>query len=91
MSKRNTTIRDKHRATIRRGEPPCWICGQAIDYAADWLDPNSFTIDHVVPLHKGGQDRLDNIKPAHRGCNRAKGTRNHAPIIRRPAGIVWPD
>ncbi|MEU4772954.1 HNH endonuclease [Micromonospora sp. NPDC023644] len=30
---RNTAIRDRHRATIARGKPPCGICGDTIDYS----------------------------------------------------------
>jgi 5-methylcytosine-specific restriction endonuclease McrA len=29
---RNTTTRDRHRATIAKGRPPCGICGDVIDY-----------------------------------------------------------
>ncbi|AXH46940.1 HNH endonuclease [Mycobacterium phage Aminay] len=69
---RNTTRRDRHRNTIRRGEPPCHICGCEIDYRAGHLDPRSFTIDHIVPLALGGEDTLDNLAAACRKCNRDK-------------------
>lgn len=74
---RNTTRRDRHRKQLARGKPPCAIepClfpGQPIDYDAHHLDPRSFTVDHIVPLAKGGADTLDNSAPAHRACNRAK-------------------
>lgn len=80
MVQRNTTTRDKHRRIIARGlppspfgpEPPCHWCGEPIDYEAHHLDPLSFTIDHVIPLAKGGSDTLDNIVPAHRVHNREK-------------------
>ena len=32
-------------------------------------------LDHVIPLSKGGQDSLDNIKPIHVLCNMKKGGR----------------
>jgi hypothetical protein len=45
---RNTTRRDRHRRIIAKGKPRCAINGCEIDYTADWLAPNSFTIDHIV-------------------------------------------
>lgn len=69
---RKTAIRDRHRAAIRRGQPPCHICGQAIDYTLPYLHPGSFVVDHVHPLAKGGTDTLNNKAAAHRACNRAK-------------------
>lgn len=59
---------------------PCWVCGRAIDYQLVGKDgqrhPLSFTLDHLVPLSKGG-DLLDpiNARSAHRRCNSARGNR----------------
>ncbi|MFE0875362.1 HNH endonuclease [Streptomyces smyrnaeus] len=55
---------------------PCWICGHNIDYQLDARHPLSFTLDHLVPLSKGG-GRLDpaNARSAHRRCNSARGNR----------------
>lgn len=85
--KRNTTIRDRHRRVIARGKPPCGICGEPIDYALHYLDPMSYTADHVVPLAKGGSDTLDNKQPAHRDCNSKKRARLVAPIVRRSGSL----
>lgn len=79
--KRPTTIRDKHRATIRKGRPDCHLCGTPIDYEAHWLSPFSFTVDHVLPLAKGGTDTLDNKAAAHRACNRAKSDKTDAVVL----------
>ncbi|SDN18041.1 HNH endonuclease [Streptomyces wuyuanensis] len=59
---------------------PCWICGGAIDYSltgeAAQRAPLSFTLDHLVPLSRGG-DLLDpaNARSAHRRCNGRRGNR----------------
>jgi 5-methylcytosine-specific restriction endonuclease McrA len=34
-----------------------------------------FTFDHVIPVSKGGTNDLQNIRPAHRSCNSARGNR----------------
>ncbi|MGW4124755.1 HNH endonuclease [Nocardia sp. NPDC004711] len=72
MTQRSTTTRDRHRAVIARGRPPCGICGNEIDYTLPHLDPGEFVVDHVTPLAKGGTDTLDNKQAAHRQCNRWK-------------------
>ena len=69
---RSTTTRDRHRRAIARSKPPCGICNDPIDYSLHYLDPMAYTVDHVVPLAKGGADTLENKQAAHRACNRAK-------------------
>ena len=81
MAERNTTIRDRHRRAIARSKPPCALCGDEIDYTlrfdvnpdgARIPHPLSFTVDHIVPLNKGGADTLENKQAAHWLCNRLK-------------------
>lgn len=79
MTGRSTSRRDKHRRTIAKDRPPCALCHEDIDWTADHLHPLSYTIDHVIPIAKGGPDELflpdgtPQIVAAHRKCNRAKG------------------
>lgn len=72
---RDTTTRRHHRATLRRGHPPCAICGNPIDYTLPHRDPGEYVVDHIVPLALGGADTLANKQPAHRKCNATKGAR----------------
>ena len=83
MVRRSTTQRDRDRQRIRRTRPACHICGQPIDYTAPHLDPGAYVVDHLIPLAKGGPDTLANKGAAHRSCNRAKGAKDYAPIVRR--------
>ena len=85
MAERNTTRRNQHRRAIARTKAPCGICGKPIDYALHYLDPMSYTIDHVTPLALGGADDLPNLQAAHRKCNRDKWHKDkheHVPDIR---------
>lgn len=88
MTRRNSATRDRHRALIAQGQPPCWICGLPIDYRLPHLDPGAYVVDHVVALAAGGTDTLDNKRAAHRKCNRAKGDKAHAPILRRSGTLA---
>ena len=75
MSARSTTVRDQHRAVIRRGKPPCGICEQPIDYTLRSPNPMSFEVDHIIAIDNGGADTLDNKQASHRMCNRVKWNR----------------
>ena len=65
---------------LRAQRLPCWLCGHDIGYGLDAKHPMSFTLDHLVPLSRGGQ-LLDkaNARPAHRRCNSSRGNRTTAP------------
>ncbi|WP_396427161.1 HNH endonuclease [Leifsonia sp. 1010] len=54
------------RDRIRKTGAACHLCGEAIDYTLPHTNPRSFVIDHLVPLSKGGEDALHNVKAAHR-------------------------
>ena len=91
MTKRSTTTRDRHRKTIARGKPPCGLCGDTIDYTLPYMDPREYVVDHIVPLHRGGADTLENKQAAHRSCNRAKGSKvNGGPVLRRSGSLARP-
>lgn len=50
----------------------CGICGLNIPENAESKSPLFFTVDHIVPLSKGGNDVLDNLQAAHFLCNCTK-------------------
>lgn len=51
----------------------CHICGDAIDPELKSPALMSWSIDHVIPLAKGGTHGYSNCKAAHRVCNSRKG------------------
>lgn len=55
--------------------PICHICGKPIDRALPARHRLSWTLDHVIPIKEAPHLAfvLSNLKPAHWGCNSAKG------------------
>jgi 5-methylcytosine-specific restriction endonuclease McrA len=59
-------------AAHRRSAGRCGVCGDPVDLDVPRgrLQP---TLDHIVPLSKGGNTERVNLQLAHRGCNSRKG------------------
>lgn len=53
----------------------CGICNEKVDLDVKHPDPLFGSIDHIVPLAKGGSNDLDNLQIAHLKCNLSKGAR----------------
>lgn len=47
----------------------CYLCKEKIDKRLLCPDPMAASIDHVVPLSRGGTHTWDNVMPAHAICN----------------------
>ena len=68
------------RALSIRDKGVCWLCNQIVDWNDAYTnDNNAFiagdkypSIDHVVPLAKGGKHSWNNVRLAHRTCNSKK-------------------
>jgi 5-methylcytosine-specific restriction enzyme A len=43
----------------------CWYCGQKVGY-------HNLTMDHVIPLSRGGRSTKDNLVPSCKECNTKK-------------------
>jgi len=54
----------------------CHICSNEIDLSLDRRNPMGFQVDHVLPLAKGGEDKITNVKPSHARCNQQKGIKD---------------
>jgi 5-methylcytosine-specific restriction endonuclease McrA len=53
----------------------CGLCDEPIEPALEWPHPASKSLDHVVPLSKGGRHDPSNVQLAHLRCNTVKGAR----------------
>lgn len=57
---------------VREYGDDCHICTQKIDLSLPRTSKQGLTIDHVIPLSKGGSDEMENLRPAHWICNNRK-------------------
>ena len=60
---------------FQSGNWTCGICQEPIDPSLTWPHRDSATVDHIIPLSKGGKHVRENVQPAHLGCNASKGNR----------------
>lgn len=64
-----------NRKLIIASQDICAICGLPVDKTLKYPNPLSPTVDHIIPVTKGGHPSdISNLQLAHRSCNRAKGT-----------------
>ena len=64
---------EKNRKKIYATQSVCAICGKPVDFSLRPPHPLSATVDHIIPISKGGHPSdLANLQLAHRCCNRAK-------------------
>lgn len=53
----------------------CYLCGDPVNRDAEWPAPNGPSVDHVIPLVRGGEHSLANTRCSHLGCNLSKGVK----------------
>lgn len=69
-----------------RDQWTCQLCRHPIDPKVAWPDPMSASVDHIVPLSRGGEHSMINVQSAHLSCNSSKGDRladDHVGLIDR--------
>ena len=64
---------DRNKKKIYATQSVCGICGQQVDFALRYPNPMSKTVDHIIPINRGGHPSdLANLQLAHLSCNRQK-------------------
>lgn len=53
----------------------CWICDASVDSESKWPDVMCPSLDHVIPLSRGGDHTMANARLAHFSCNSRRGNR----------------
>lgn len=67
------TVYDKNRKKILMSQEVCGICGHPVDKNLKFPHPFSATVDHIIPVSKGGHPTdIENLQLAHNRCNRLK-------------------
>jgi len=61
------------RMKILKTQTICGICGKPVDFSIRNPHPLAPTVDHIIPVSKGGHPTdIANLQLAHRCCNREK-------------------
>ena len=70
------TAYNRAKKIIYASQSVCAICGRPVNFDLPFPDPMSPTLDHIVPIAKGGDPAaLNNLQLAHLQCNRRKAAR----------------
>lgn len=77
-NRKRSQVQDKDitlKKLIERDKNICYLCGRPCDISDKdgYKVGNSYpTVDHVIPISKGGTDTWDNVRLAHHICNSYK-------------------
>lgn len=81
MSDRRKYTEYQKKTIYANGNGRCGICGKPINF-------EDMTVDHKIPLARGGTDDMENLQPAHLCCNRIKNGLNISELIEKISVIL---
>ena len=68
----------------------CGVCGRKINKCLKYPHPHSKSIDHIIPLSKGGTDAPVNVQGAHLRCNQSKHNKAAKELFGEFANLNFP-
>ena len=72
---------ERNKKKIFASERICGICGQPVDMSLKYPHPFSPSIDHIIPIDRGGHPSdISNLQLAHWKCNRNKANKLVFPV-----------
>lgn len=54
----------------------CWLCGRAMDFAAEPNSAKAWSLEHLLSKAHGGSEKLENLALCHPPCNRRLANRS---------------
>lgn len=83
-----TLTEDELEQILERYQMTCAYCRRVVDRAAEVGHPTKLTLDHIIPLDRGGGHTHENVVPACWRCNERKGLAALTPLPPPPIGAV---
>ena len=77
-AKETRTTQFIRRQLINNNGAICSLCNKPIETMKDC------TIDHIIPVSKGGLTTIENCQLAHRNCNQRKGNKEEIYVSSMP-------
>jgi 5-methylcytosine-specific restriction endonuclease McrA len=59
----------------KRDKWKCGVCGRRVNNALSYPDPQSASLDHILPISQGGAHTYANVRITHLTCNTVRGNR----------------
>lgn len=59
----------------------CGICGQKINRRLKYPNPMSVSLDHIIPICKGGGHIVNNVQASHLSCNVRKSDKQKGQLL----------
>jgi HNH endonuclease len=66
----STLTAEEWRQVVEEANFLCHICGTSVCFEIGSL--NRLSLDHVLPMSRGGKNVKENVAPAHNRCNKAR-------------------